>query len=142
VLIKRALLAAALFAVACDNSPSEPTVTPGLYRLVSVNGQPVPWVSPPSTGFLEHFVDEVFYRRHRYQSNAAYNATGGEISFSSVEWTNFGAHDTIGGRVVIRAYSRPFPAHPTGDTLSIVGNDLVRRSQLISGLREDRYVRQ
>ena len=261
MLIKRAaLLTAILFAVACDNGPSEPMVTPGLYRLVSVNGQAVPWTSPPSSGFLAtiehgdlylrgngtfglgiggntggqvsgnfralnstqirltvtgglpsdtvtvtlagdsasflsthrfvfkrvttlqsinpgvfvlatingrggsplvesdtvidgnrfvarvhfdtlHFMDEVFYRRHRYQSHVTYTASG-DSNFSSVEWTNFGAHDTISGTVVLRGYSRPFPAHPKGDTLSIVGNDLVRRSQLITGLREDRYVRQ
>jgi len=53
VLNKRAaLLTVALFTAACGDGPSGPNGMSGVYRLVSINGQPVPWVLPPSMGFF------------------------------------------------------------------------------------------
>jgi hypothetical protein len=257
VLTKRALLTVALFALACDDGPSGPNAVSGVFRLVSVNGQPVPWASPPSMGLLitvDHgdlhlrgngtfglgvggslgwfvsgqyrafednrvrlmltngsaidtmtltvrgdsavltltnryvfkrvatpqtitpgifvlaaingrgppltegdtvingeryvarvqydtvtFLDGMFYQRHRSESAVRYLASGDSV-VGAAEWTNFGAHDRINGAVILRRYWTN-SSEPRSDTLWTVGNDLVRRTQFIYGLQEDRYVR-
>jgi hypothetical protein len=44
-------LALALIAASCDGGPLIPLTVPGYFKLVSVNGQPLPYLSPPSSGF-------------------------------------------------------------------------------------------
>lgn len=261
---RSALLVMALFTAACGDGPSGPNGLSGVYRLVSINGQPVPWVSPPSSGFFMavesgdlhlrgngtfgmgvagggftsgnyravsgdrvrltltdgsaidtmtltvggdsavlnvqeqagmvtltlsyvfkrvatpqtitpgvfvlsaingrgpplteadtvingerfvarvhydtlRFIDEKFYQRRRSESAVRY-LTNGDSVFSAVEWTTFGAHDPVNGAIVLRRYWS-YNNEPRQDTLWTVGSDLVRRTQYIYGLQEDRYVR-
>ena len=47
-------LVAAVSALACEDGSTQPNrlhVVPGLYRLLSINGVPLPYLSPPSLGF-------------------------------------------------------------------------------------------
>jgi hypothetical protein len=50
-------LALAIMLAACGSDSTGPASVAGLYRLGSVNGQPIPWVSPLSMGYhfgIEH----------------------------------------------------------------------------------------
>jgi hypothetical protein len=126
------------------------SITPGLFVLASINGRDSPLVEYDTVMNGERFVtrvdydtlrflDAMFYERRRSQSFVRY-LTNGDSLLGAVEWMAVGAHDQFAGGVVLRRYfSGGF--EPRRDTLWTAGNDLLRRSQFIYGLQEDRYVR-
>ena len=85
------------------------------------------------------FMDRIFYRRHRRHELVRYLSNGDSVK-GDFEFTIFGAHDVATGMVILRNYNR-MPNGRGRDTLWTVDNDLVRRTQLITGLQEDRYAR-
>jgi hypothetical protein len=129
-----------------------PTTFPSeRYRLRSINGRAgEPLVAYDTTigdnrsvGYVVfdslEFSDGVFFRRHRAESAAGYT-NGQQTTFSSSEWTTWGAYESGSGWVVLLHYSPP-PSIAARDSLSIVGDTLVRRTPLITGIHEERYTR-
>jgi hypothetical protein len=124
-------------------------VAPGPFALVAVNGRSS-LVELDTIMFGERFVtrvrydtitfiDRIFVRRHRRQESVHYLSNGDSVK-GDFEYTTFGAHDVATGIVIVRKYNR-MQDEPRRDTLWTVGSDLVRRRQLIFGLREDQYSR-
>ena len=120
------------------------------YRLRSINGRTAePLVSYDTTiagtryvgsvlfDSLE-FTDGVFFRQHRSQSAVTYPPSGLPLA-SAEEWTTWGAFESRTGGVALVYYSPP-PFVPARDSLSITGDTLVRRTSLVTGVREERYV--
>ena len=119
------------------------------YRLTSINGRTdEPLVVHDTTiGDTRYvslvpfdsvtFSDGVFFRRHRSESTIAYVA--GEISsIASEEWTRWGAYESSPGWIVLMHYSVP-QSTSARDSLSIMGDTLVRRTSLVTGVLEERY---
>ena len=123
------------------------------YRLSSINGRTEePLVEYDTTIGNQRSVgqvlfdslmlsDGVFFRRHRSESAIGY--VDGDVStVSSSEWTTWGAYESGPGWVVLQYYSPPpFSSIAPRDSLSIAGDTLVRRTALITGIKEDRYTR-
>lgn len=129
-----------------------PTTFPGEeYRLRSINGRTAePLVAYDTTigdqrsvGYVNYdsleFSDGVFFRRHRAESGVGYT-NGEETMVSSSEWTTWGAYESRPGSVVLFHY-RPPISIPVRDSLAIASDTLVRRTPLITGIREERYTR-
>lgn len=130
----------------------QPTTVPSdRYRLRSINGRTAePLVAYDTTigdhrsvGYIPFdslfFSDGVFFRRHRSESAVGY--TNGEVTtVSESEWTTWGAYESRPGSLVLLHYSPP-PGVPQRDSLSILGDTLVRRTTLITGIQEERYTR-
>jgi hypothetical protein len=127
------------------------TLPSNRYRLRSINGRTgAPLVDYDETigdlrlvGYVDfdslEFSDGIFFRRHRYESHIGYT-NGQATMFSYGEWTMWGAYESGPGWVVLSYYSPP-PSIPARDSLSIAADTLVRRTQLVTGTREERYVR-
>jgi hypothetical protein len=126
-------------------------VPPERYRLSSINGRTEePLVVLDTTiGDTRYvnlvafdsvtFSDGVFFRRHRSESAIAY--VGGDISsIASEEWTRWGAYESGPGWIVLVHYSVP-PSAAARDSLSITRDTLVRRTSLVTGVREEKYTR-
>jgi hypothetical protein len=123
------------------------------YRLRSINGRSdEPLVEYDTTigdqrsvGLVHFdslvFSDGVFFRRHRSESATSY--TNGDVAtISAAEWTAWGAYETRAGSVVLEYYSAPpFSSLVARDSLSVAGDTLVRRTPLITGMKEERYTR-
>ena len=121
------------------------------YRLRSINGRTdEPLVSYDTTiGGTRYvgsvafdsltFSDGVFFRQHRSESAIGYPPSG--LPFvSAEEWTTWGAYESRAGGVVLLYYGPPTLSIPARDSLSIAGDTLVRRTALVTGTREERYV--
>jgi hypothetical protein len=81
------------------------------------------------------FFDGIFFRRHRAEQQRAYLA-GGDSLIADEEWTVWGAFESGPGWIRLMHYNSLGPAP---DSLAIVGDTLVRRTPLITGLQEERY---
>jgi hypothetical protein len=81
------------------------------------------------------FLDGIFFRQHRAEEVRGYRA-GSEPLIADDEWTTWGAFESGSGWIRLMHYSSSGSA---GDSLSIVGDTLVRRTSLITGLQEERY---
>ena len=129
------------------------TVPSDRYRLRSINGrtdEPLVEYDPTIGGQRSVgqvlfdslvFSDGVFFRRHRSESAIGY--IDGEVAtVSASEWTTWGAYESGPGWVVLEYYSPPpFSSIAPRDSLSIAGDTLVRRTSLITGIKEERYTR-
>ena len=128
------------------------TVPSDRYRLRSINGRAdEPLVAHDTTigdnrsvGYVAFdsvfFSDGVFFRRHRAETTFGY--IGDQVStVSSSEWTTWGAYESGPGWVVLVHYHETQPSMPARDSLSIVGDTLVRRTPMITGIHEERYTR-
>ncbi|HJU68895.1 MAG TPA: hypothetical protein VJ650_11715 [Gemmatimonadaceae bacterium] len=129
-----------------------PTTLPSnRYRLLSINGRTGDPIVAYDTTIGDHrsviyvdydsleLSDGIFFRRHR--SEAAIGYTNGQATtFSYSQWTMWGAYESAPGWVRLFHYSPP-PSIPVRDSLAIAGDTLVRRTPLITGIQEDRYVR-
>lgn len=128
------------------------TVAAAPYRLRSINGRTgEPLVEHDTTiGDTRYiatvlfdsvtFSDGVFFRRHRSESAITYiGATPGLVS--AEEWTTGGAYESGPGWVVLLHYSPPSPSIRARDSLGIARDTLIRRTPLITGILEERYVR-
>ena len=126
------------------------TVPSSTYRLRSINGRTAePLVAFDTTigdrrsvayvnfDSLE-FSDGVFFRRHRAESGVDY-INGQESILSASEWTTWGAYESGPGWLLLFHYSPPLSV-PSRDSLSIATDTLVRRTRLITGIHEERYV--
>lgn len=121
------------------------------YRLRSINGRTAePLVSYDTTiGGTRYvgsvafdsltFSDGVFFRQHRSESAVAYPPSGLPLA-SAEEWTTWGAYESRAGAVVLLYYGPPTLSIPARDSLSIAGDTLVRRTPLVTGVEEERYV--
>ena len=131
-------------------SPPPSSLSSGRYRLRSINGRTdEPLISYDTTiagtryvgsvlfDSLE-FTDGVFFRQHRSQSAIAYPPSGLPIA-NAQEWTTGGAYESRTGSVVLMYYGPP-PSLLARDSLSIAGDTLVRRTALVTGVQEQRYV--
>ena len=128
------------------------TTFPGdRYRLRAINGRTAePLVVYDTTigdhrsvGYVNYdsleFSDGVFFRRHRAESDIGYT-NGQQTMVGSSEWTTWGAYESRPGSVVLFHYSPPLSI-PIRDSLTIASDTLVRRTALITGIREERYTR-
>jgi hypothetical protein len=124
-------------------------VAPGPFALIAVNGR-TSLVELDTIMFGDRFVtrvrydtiafiDRIFYRRHRRHENVR-NLSNGDSVKDDFEYTTFGAHDVATGMVILRNYNRQ-QNEPRRDTLWTAGSDLVRRTLLITGMREEQYSR-
>ncbi len=130
----------------------QPTTIPSdRYRLRSINGRTAEPLVAYDTTIGDHrsvgyvpfdsllFSDGVFFRRHRSESAIAY--TNGDVAtVSASEWTTWGAYESRPGSVVLIHYSPPLGVAER-DSLSILGDTLVRRTPLITGMQEERYTK-
>ena len=116
------------------------------YRLSSVNGRTGDLVVHDTTVDSNRYVsvvvfdtleffDGVFVRRHRAEADTSYY-DGLPALFETREWTAWGAIESGPGWV--RGY---YHNSAVADSLAIRGDTLVRRTPLITGVREDRYPR-
>jgi len=132
--------------------PGPSTVASAPYRLRSINGRTAePIVAHDTTiGDTRYvatvlfdsvtFSDGVFFRRHRSESAITY--IGGQPGLvSAEEWTTGGAYESGPGWVVLLHYSPPSLSIRARDSLSIASDTLIRRTTLITGTLEERYVR-
>ena len=114
-------LAVLLFVVAtaCGDEVTIPGRAAGYYRLVTVNGQPLPYISPPSTGFIRTVTRGDLVLR----SNGTFrHGLGGSIGFGFVV---DGTYRVSGGEVTFSA--TPVGGGPaallSGDSITIVHFD-------------------
>ena len=130
--------------------PANPVSSPH-YRLRSIDGRTAePLIAYDTTIAGTHYVgnvlfdslafsDGVFFRQHRSQSAVTYPPNGLPLA-GGEEWITWGAYEPRPGGVVLVHYSPPMISSPARDSLAIAGDTLIRRTTLVTGVREERYV--
>jgi hypothetical protein len=84
------------------------------------------------------FTDEVFFWRHRIEHFVS-TAPGGEQAVSSDESIRWGAFERGPGWVRLFYYQPFIQGTSVRDSLAVAGDTLIRRTSLITGIREERY---
>jgi len=141
----RVIPACALLAlVACSDALAPASVTTGaVYQLRSINGQPLPWTTPPSDsayipmtvteGWIS-FIDATTAQRHERHGRWVIGVNG-DSSFLVNDWTETAVYQRRAGKITLT-----YPPSPGGgagvDTLYLGsrGSLILRQTGYLSSL--------